>query len=273
MIRKVLSNKVLNITVLGCIMGIIFTVIFFRYTENRLLNNMSNEYVAGKLLDTDNLSKNKSNDSSYVFDNGKSVNGNNELQNNDGNLPNTNSNHGKELPNELSMKINPSTHSISDEEIHEEEHRQKAEKIYELRNRLQDITDIDIQLSRFLASTSDLNFSNIVSAFKLFTPEQLESIRRNALKTVPSEEVNTFFDEIDKALPKTVEELRNVDLDVKQSLAIYEVMQQELNNEFNQVQRELRELHGDDYDQVYQKRVQQIKDRLKSEGSILADVL
>ena len=83
----------------------------------------------------------------------------------------------------------------------------------------------------------------ILSLFKLMSPEQLEYARQEALKTLPAEKVEAFFDDLaNHRTTKTPEQLTKDAQDILKSREIRDIARREIQVESQQIALEREEL-------------------------------
>ena len=100
---------------------------------------------------------------------------------------------------------------------------------------------------------SDDRKSLMLSVFKSLPPEQLKSLREEALKTLPAEDVNYFFDDIEnKGTAMTDEQLTAEGERILTSDEVLENLFIELEIEREELKEEYKELFGEEsYNEVY----------------------
>jgi len=93
----------------------------------------------------------------------------------------------------------------------------------------------------------------MLSVFKSLLPEQLESLREEALKTLPEEDVNYFFDDLEnKGTVKTSEELIAEGERILISDEVLDNIFIELAIEEEELKQEYKELFGEEsYNEIY----------------------
>ena len=98
-------------------------------------------------------------------------------------------------------------------------------------------------VARALVKNADEELSLIWSAFKLLSPEQLEIARQEALKTVPADQVETFFEDLaNHSTTKTPDQIAKDAEEIISFREAYKVADRQLRVESRQTDVELREL-------------------------------
>lgn len=123
----------------------------------------------------------------------------------------------------------------SDNKTVTEEQQQRRAKKRELQQRLIDSSQLLIELSRAEVDDTKNELGLIFSAYKLLTPKQRKEARRDAMKVLPAETVNEFFDKVDNAESMTEVQIRQSADDLQTSREVLRSMRRQLNAEFAQL--------------------------------------
>lgn len=92
-------------------------------------------------------------------------------------------------------------------------------------------------------ASADAELETMLSLFKLMSPEQLEYARQEALKTMPAEKVEAFFDDLaNHGTTKTPEQLTKDAQDILKSREAHDIARREIEVEAQQIALELQEL-------------------------------
>ena len=104
-------------------------------------------------------------------------------------------------------------------------------------------------VARALVKNADEELSLIWSAFKLLSPEQLESVRQEALKKLPATEVEEFFDDLaNHSTTMTPEQIVEAEKEMISARKLLWITNDQLHKEFEQLEKELDE-HDRNYPQ------------------------
>ena len=119
----------------------------------------------------------------------------------------------------------------------------------ELTQRLLEHSKKSRAIARALVASADKQLSLILSAFKRLSPEQLESARHEALKTLPAAEVEIFFDDLaNHSTTMTPEQIREAEKEMISARKLLWIANDKLNAEFEQLDKEIDE-HERNYPQ------------------------
>ena len=97
--------------------------------------------------------------------------------------------------------------------------------------------------ARATIASADAELEAMLSLFKLMSPEQLEYARQEALKTLPAEKVESFFDDLaNHGTTKTPEQLTKDAQDILKSREAQRIIDREIEVESQQIALEEEEL-------------------------------
>lgn len=153
-----------------------------------------------------------------------------------------------------------------------QEHYQWLTRKNELDQRLIELSEKELSLTTLLLKSADDELSTMLSLFKLMSPEQLEFVRQDLLKNFDAEKVESFFSDLSNASTKTPEQIVSASQEILTAREAYKIVRRELDAEDAQLQQELREFYGPEYDEKNEKRAEELKEMLRESGSILADL-
>ncbi len=143
------------------------------------------------------------------------------------------------------------------EEAKEAEYKRRAETLAAAEKRFQWELRRDALKKRYLANvdklrasaratiaSADAELDAMLSLYALMTPEQLEYAREEALKTLPAEKVETFFDALaNHRTTKTPEQLTKDAQDILKSREAIRIADREIEVESQQIALEYEELN------------------------------
>ena len=124
-------------------------------------------------------------------------------------------------------------------------HLKKVDRKRALNRRLIEHADKEIALSKALVKATEDELSAMLSLFALMSPAQLQSAREKALKALPSEDVQEFFGDLanHSAPTKTRDEIMDDLQKVVSFHETYHIAQSQLDEEFEQLKKELAEVN------------------------------
>ena len=126
-----------------------------------------------------------------------------------------------------------------------EEYREHAELMNrkkELSRRLIEYSKKEIALADALLKSADDELSAMLSVFALLSPEQREIVRQEALKTVPADQVETFFEDLpNHSTTRTPDQITKDAKEIIESRKVRAIIFEQLGVEFEQIKKELRE--------------------------------
>lgn len=156
-----------------------------------------------------------------------------------------------------------------------EEAQERIEKKHALDQRWKAYLDKSETFTDAALKRADDQLSMMLSVFKSMSPEQLEQARVEVSKTLPAEEVDTFFDEVaNEGITKTLEEIGRDAQQILFSREAHEIVRRELANEWNEIQQGYRDFYGADvYESMQQETASRIERRLASENPDLLEAI
>ena len=112
-----------------------------------------------------------------------------------------------------------------------------------LKKRILASADKNIAAARAAIASADAELETMLSVYKLMSPEQLEYVREEALKTLPADKVEAFFDDLaNHRSTKTPEQLTKDAQDILKSREARRIVDRELEVEDQQIALEEEEL-------------------------------
>ena len=126
---------------------------------------------------------------------------------------------------------------------------EQAQKYYEWRTHYNELQQRLIEHSkkerahaRAMIKSADDELSVVLSVFALLSPEQLEIARQEALKTVPADQVEKFFEDLaNHSTTRTPDQITKDAKAIIESRQVRDIVFEQLGVEFEQIKKELRE--------------------------------
>lgn len=124
-------------------------------------------------------------------------------------------------------------------------HLDEVNRKRELSRRLIEYADKEIALADALIKATEDELSGMLSLFALMSPAQLQSVREAALKALPSEDVQEFFEDLanHSAPTKTRDEIMGDLREVVSFHEAYKIAHRQLGEELEQLKKELAEVN------------------------------
>lgn len=112
----------------------------------------------------------------------------------------------------------------------------------ELTARLIELGEREVELSNLLIESVDNELSAMYSLFALMSPLELKIAKQQALAVLPSDEVEDFFNDVENAETRTLDEIDAIAQGILSFREFHDMMDEQLSLEFEELKRQFAEV-------------------------------